>query len=282
MIIEKNIIITGKHEKPILIDVNYSSNKISKPIIIFCHGYKGFKDWGPWNLMANAFAEVGFCFIKFNFSHNGGTIEQPIDFPDLEAFGNNNYTKELDDLESVIEWAFLNSEIRENGNLTNITLLGHSRAGGIVSIKAEEDKRITNVISLAGVCDFAKRTSTIGDLEQWKKEGVKYVLNGRTKQQMPHYFQFYTDFIENENRLTIKRAVSNLKIPHLIIHGNDDTSVLIEEAKNIHQWNSNSVLEIIDSANHVFGAQHPWDENTLPKHLETVVAKVQMFLKKGN
>jgi pimeloyl-ACP methyl ester carboxylesterase len=282
MIIEKNIIITGKHKKPILIDVNYSSNKISKPIIIFCHGYKGFKDWGPWNLMANAFAEVGFCFIKFNFSHNGGTIEQPIDFPDLEAFGNNNYTKELDDLESVIEWAFLNSEIRENGNLTNITLLGHSRAGGIVSIKAEEDKRITNVISLAGVCDFAKRTSTIGDLEQWKKEGVKYILNGRTKQQMPHYFQFYTNFIENENRLTIKRAVSNLKIPHLIIHGNDDTSVLIEEAENIHQWNSNSVLEIIDSANHVFGAQHPWDENTLPKHLETVVAKVQMFLKKGN
>jgi pimeloyl-ACP methyl ester carboxylesterase len=282
MIIEKNIIITGKHKKPILIDVNYSSNKISKPIIIFCHGYKGFKDWGPWNLMANAFAEVGFCFIKFNFSHNGGTIEQPIDFPDLEAFGNNNYTKELDDLESVIEWAFLNSEIRENGNLTNITLLGHSRAGGIVSIKAEEDKRITNVISLAGICDFAKRTSTIGDLEQWKKEGVKYILNGRTKQQMPHYFQFYTNFIENENRLTIKRAVSNLKIPHLIIHGNDDTSVLIEEAENIHQWNSNSVLEIIDSANHVFGAQHPWDENTLPKHLETVVAKVQMFLKKGN
>ena len=58
----------------------------SNPLIIFCHGYKGFKDWGAWNLMAEAFAKIGFCFIKFNFSHNGGTIEQPIDFPDLEAF----------------------------------------------------------------------------------------------------------------------------------------------------------------------------------------------------
>ena len=31
-------------------------------------------------------------------------MDQPIDFPDLEAFGNNNYTKELDDLRSVIDW----------------------------------------------------------------------------------------------------------------------------------------------------------------------------------
>ena len=56
--------------------------------------------------MAKEFAKDGFCFIKFNFSHNGGTVEQPIDFPDLEAFGNNNYTKELDDLESVIRLGF--------------------------------------------------------------------------------------------------------------------------------------------------------------------------------
>ena len=77
---------------------------------------------------------------------------------------------------------------------------------------------------------------------------------GEHKQQMPHYYQFYEDFIENEDRLTIKRAVSNLKIPHLIIHGNNDTSVLMKEAKSLHKWNPKSKLEIIDGANHVFGA----------------------------
>ncbi|MFD1616150.1 alpha/beta hydrolase family protein [Gelatiniphilus marinus] len=278
MIIEKNIVVKGKHEKPILTDLFFKDDSAKKPILIFCHGYKGFKDWGAWDLMAKAFAEAGFYFVKFNFSHNGGTVKQPIDFPDLEAFGNNNFTKELDDLESVIDWVCSNSELKKNADISNITLMGHSRAGGIVTIKAEEDSRIKNVISLAGVCDFGKRTSTIGNLEQWKKDGVKYVINGRTKQQMPHYYQFYEDFIANENRLTIKRAVSNLKIPYLIIHGDSDTSVFMEEATQLHSWNPNSQLEIIKDANHVFGAQHPWEKPTLPKHLKAVITKITDFL----
>ncbi|NMH89030.1 alpha/beta hydrolase family protein [Flavivirga algicola] len=278
MINKKNIVIEGKHEKPILMDIAYVSNNIKKPIAIFCHGYKGFKDWGAWNLMANTFAEAGFFFIKFNFSYNGGTVEQPIDFPDLEAFGNNNYTKELDDLESVIDWICSHSELKNDIDISNINLIGHSRAGGIVTIKADEDSRISKVISLAGVCDFGKRTATIGDLKSWKKEGVKYVLNGRTKQQMPHYYQFYENFIANENRLTIKRAVSNLKIPYLIIHGNNDVNILVDEAKQLHKWNPNSKLKIIENANHVFGASHPWAEKNMPMHLIDAVNETIRFI----
>lgn len=279
MIITKNIKISGQHQKPILTDVFYSNDDTPKPIIIFCHGYKGFKDWGAWDLMAKAFAAAGFFFIKFNFSHNGGTQEQPIDFPDLEAFGNNNYTKELDDLETIINWVYKHPNFKSNADINNISLIGHSRAGGIVTIKAEEDQRVKKVVSLAGVADFGKRTATIGNLEDWKNEGVKYVLNGRTKQQMPHYYQFYQDFIDNEERLTIKRAVSNLKIPYLIIHGNDDTSVLIDEAKNLHQWNPNSELVIIEGANHVFGASHPWEESRLPLPFEKTIHTILLFLK---
>ena len=280
MTITKNIIIPGQHQKPLLTDVFYSNNTIPKPIIIFCHGYKGFKDWGAWDLMAKAFAEAGFFFIKFNFSHNGGTAAQPIDFPDLEAFGNNNYTKELDDLETIIHWISEHSEFKTNADRNELHLIGHSRAGGIVTIKAEEDNRIKKVVSLAGVCDFGKRTATVGDLNEWKKEGVKYILNGRTKQQMPHFYQFYKDFIDNEERLTIKRAVSNLKTPYLIIHGNADTSVLIDEAKSLHQWSPNSELVVIEGANHVFGASHPWTQTTLSLHLEKTIQAMFLFLKK--
>ena len=34
-----------------------------------------------------------------------------------------------------------------------------------------------------------------------EKDGVKYVVNGRTKQQMPHFIQFYEDFKQNEKDL---------------------------------------------------------------------------------
>jgi len=279
MTITKNIILEGKHEKPILTDVFYNKNSTPKPILIFCHGYKGFKDWGAWDLMAEAFANAGFFFIKFNFSHNGGTVEQPIDFPDLEAFGNNNYTKELDDLETVINWISRTSKFENEVDLNQINLIGHSRAGGIVTIKAEEDQRVTKVVSLAGVCDFEKRTATSGDLEQWKKEGVKYVMNGRTKQQMPHFYQFYEDFIENEERLTIKRAVSNLKIPYLIIHGDKDTSVLIDEAHHLNEWNLESQLEIIEGADHVFNTKHPWNHNYICDELEKAINAIISFIK---
>ena len=277
---QNNISIQGKHGKPILLDVFYNKTKSKKPIIIFCHGYKGFKDWGAWNLMAEQFVENNFCFIKINFSYNGGTFKQPIDFPDLEAFGNNNYTKELDDLDSVINWA--ESEFSNNSefDVSNIILLGHSRGGGIVSIKAEEDSRIKKVISLAGVCDYENRFPKDDAFETWKNEGVYYVVNGRTKQDMPHYFQFFEDFSKHKDRLNIKRAVSNLKIPHLIIHGNEDTSVSIEEAFNLHKWNPNSELKIIKNADHVFNSKHPWQKEKLPQQLKEVVKIVSAFIKR--
>lgn len=279
MIIDKNQIIEGKHQKPILVDTFYNKTVLPKPVIIFCHGYKGFKDWGAWDLMANLFADAGFFFVKFNFSHNGGTKEQPIDFPDLEAFGNNNYTKELDDLETVIDWVSNKENIQKEINLKHISLIGHSRAGGIVTIKAAEDTRINKIITLAGVSDFGSRSATSGDLEQWKINGVKYVLNGRTKQQMPHYIQFYENFIENEERLCIKRAIENLEIPHLIIHGDKDTSITVEEAKVQHQWNPKSELVIIENADHVFNTKHPWMLDVVSKELEKVINKAISFLK---
>ncbi len=95
-----NIRIQDTSKRPIVTDLVYDSSIKLGPLIIFCHGYKGFKDWGAWPLLSEALAASGFVVIKFNFSHNGGTHKQPIDFPDLEAFGNNNYTKELEDFRS--------------------------------------------------------------------------------------------------------------------------------------------------------------------------------------
>jgi pimeloyl-ACP methyl ester carboxylesterase len=278
MFIQKNNIVEGKHIKPCLVDVFYTSNNKPKPIVVFCHGYKGFKDWGAWNLMAEVFAEAGFFFVKFNFSHNGGTVEQPIDFPDLDAFGNNNYTKELDDLETVIDWVLTNSSLKKEINTDDISLIGHSRGGGIVTIKSEEDMRIKKVITLAGVSDYKSRFPKNERFQKWKERGVYYVKNGRTHQEMPHFYQFYEDFDKNENRLTIARAVKKLQIPHLIIHGDNDTSVSINEAISQHKWNPKSQLEIIKGANHVFGTSHPWKESKLSNELEIVTQRCFEFL----
>ncbi|MDO6595770.1 alpha/beta hydrolase fold domain-containing protein [Oceanihabitans sp. 2_MG-2023] len=280
--IHKNLVIQREQKKPILWDAFYKDNANKKPLVIFCHGYKGFKDWGSWDLVAQAFSAAELFFIKFNFSHNGGTIDNPIDFPDLEAFAENNYTKELEDVESVLQHilsknnAFLN-QIDTN----NITLIGHSRGGGISILKTSEDIRIKKLITWASVSGFAKRTATIGDLGQWKKDGVKYVLNGRTKQQMPHNYQFYLDYKANETRLNIELAAKRIKIPFLIIHAVEDPSVPFNEAKNLNLWNSESELFKIENSNHVFNSSHPWTESKMPISLKKIVDKSISFIKKN-
>lgn len=267
----KNQVIERKNNKPILLDTFFNKNNQPKPIIIFCHGYKGFKDWGAWNLMAEAFSKANFFFIKFSFSHNGGTIEQPIDFPDLEAFGQNNFSKELDDLKTIIDWICNNTAFKNEIDTNNISLIGHSRGGGIVTIKAAEDTRIKKVITLAGVSDYKARFPKNEALATWRKKGVSFIKNARTQQEMPHYFQFFEDFEANEKRFTIKRAVSNLKIPHLIIHGTNDTTVTLKEGEVQHQWNNKSTLKIIKNADHAFGASHPWNEKNTPKDLQKAI-----------
>ncbi|MFD0863271.1 alpha/beta hydrolase family protein [Sungkyunkwania multivorans] len=282
MIIDKNIILERTGSRPILVDVFFRRKDNKKPVVIFCHGYKGFKDWGAWDLVAKRFSEDGYFFVKFNFSHNGGTIEQPIDFPDLEAFGQNNYSKELDDLAFVIDWITSSEhQYHDEVDVDNITLIGHSRGGGIVTIKAEEDSRVSKVVSWAGVSDYKKRFVKEEALKQWRDDGVMHVINGRTKQEMPHYYQFFEDFIKNEERLTIARAAKNLKIPQLIIHGTEDTSVDPNEAQDLYWWNPKSEIFWVQGADHVFGVKHPWDKQEMSKHLDEIVTTTIRFIRNG-
>ncbi|MEM6719857.1 MAG: alpha/beta fold hydrolase [Bacteroidota bacterium] len=275
----KNNILPRLTDKSILIDYFFTKNDQPKPVVIFCHGYKGFKDWGAWDLVAEKLAEAGFFFVKFNFSYNGGTMEQPIDFPDLKAFGENNYTKELNDVQFIIDHMTASSfEFSTEANTQDISLIGHSRGGGIVTIKATEESKITKLISWAGVSDYAARFPQGKALEDWKNNGVYYVINGRTKQEMPHYYQFFEDFQANVNRLNIQKATEKVQIPHLIIHGTTDPAVSVEEAEKLHQWNPKSTLHLIENADHVFGARHPWNEVVLPKDLAEVVQTTINFI----
>ena len=283
MMINKNLLLPRKGKKTIVYDVFYKADNIPKPVVIFCHGYKGYKDWGAWNLVAERFAEEGCFFLKFNFSHNGGTPKNPIDFPDLEAFAQNNFTKELDDLEDIINFIFATDNFENEINSNTISLIAHSRGAGIILIKASEEPRIKNVITWAGVSDFKARFQ-IGSSQfnDWREKGITHIENSRTKQLMPHYFQFFQDFSANENRLTIKLAVKKLNIPLLVVQGSDDTTVIEAEASLLHQWSPKSELEIIKNGDHSFGTIHPWKERELPKDLHKVVEKSIAFLKKVN
>ena len=275
MQIKQNIQIKNSKNDPILVDVFYKANRQAKAVVIFSHGFKGFKDWGHFNEMANYFAEKNFVFVKFNFSHNGITAADPSNFTDLEAFGNNNYLIELDDLKCTIDWVLQADFLSEEINSQLLYLIGHSRGGGISILKAAEDSRVKKLVTWASVSSFTGRHKQ-RTIETWQKDGVVYATNSRTMQSMPMYYQFYQTIIDHKERLNINHAVKKLEIPFLIIHGTNDEAVPLHDAAEIMKSAKQGELFIIDKANHTFGIKHPFNGN-LSEDAEKVLDRTINF-----
>jgi pimeloyl-ACP methyl ester carboxylesterase len=266
---------TGAAGRQSLIDFEIPE-KYNGQVLVFVHGFMGFKDWGAWNLVQQFFTERGFGFCKFNLSHNGGTIENGIDFPDEKAFGENCYSYEVQDIEAALHWM-----IQQAKNIQGIHLIGHSRGGGDVILagrKLQTTFPLRSIHTWAAISDIGKRFPSEVELEQWRTDGVRYVTNGRTHQNLPQYFSLYEDFKKHENELNIQKAVKNLRIPISIHHGNQDTSVPISEGESLAKW-ANVRIHVIDGADHVFGATHPWMSPELPTELAVLCKQTLKAMK---
>ncbi len=272
--------IKGSNDRPIPIDIHYIESSKAMPIAIFAHGYKGFKDFGAWSLIGDEMAKAGVVFVRFNFSHNGVTLTEPKEFNDLKAFGENNYSKEVDDFSTVIDFIHQLANAHSNWNNEKMCIIGHSRGGGMAILTAAENKKVKALITWASINNTQKRMPKGKVLKEWREKGVRYVINGRTKQQMPHYFQFYEDLENNKKRLNIEMKAKSLSIPWLIIHGDNDEAVALEDAETLHRFNANSEIKIIKSGTHTFSTSHPWNDPKLPKEMQDVFNLSLQFIQK--
>lgn len=277
----KNFLLTGSGDRPMAIDIFYASTTTAAPVIIYMHGFNGFKDWANWDLIARQFAEAGFVFIKFNSSHNGTTPEQPEEFVDLEAYGNNNYSKELFDLQVVIDWVLsAGNPHRAAINPNKLFLLGHSRGGGVAIIKAAEEPRVRALATWASVAEATTPWTNWSEekMQEWSATGVQYYPNARTKQNLPIYYQLYEDYQANKDRFNILHAIARLQIPVLICHGTSDEAVPAAKAELLKQHQPAAELFLLES-DHVFGRKHPWPENNLPGPMQVVLDRTIAFFR---
>ena len=271
--------IQGSNQRLMLCDLRYITNSQKKPLIIFVHGFKGFKDWGHFNLVADEFAINGFAFLKFNFSHNGTTINSPVELIDSEAFGNNNLVKELYDLNSVIDFIKSNYQVINHLEIdvNNIYLIGHSRGGGISILNSATDNRIKKLITLASVSQFGNFLNK-DKYEEWKEKGVISIINTRTKQELPMYWQYMEALKNNYEKLNILERIKEISIPYLCIHGDNDEAVDYKNAERLKFINNSIELLKIKNANHTFGAIHPWIKTDLPYHTQEWIKASIKFL----
>ena len=259
-------------------DFRYYETTNNLPLLIFIHGFKGFKDWGCFPYIFDKFAENKIFTVSFNFSYNGVGEEgnELSEFTRLDLFTKNTISRELDDLESVLDFLEVNRQ-KYNYNFDNLTLAGHSRGGGIGILKTAEDKRVKKLITLASVSEFDRYTKE--RKKEWKEKGYFQVLNTRTKQYMRMNYTLIEDLEKNRNRLDIKKAVSKIVVPYLIIHGEEDLTVDYSEAVELNSLSNKSLtkFELIANTGHTFGAVHPFEGTT--KALEKVIDLISNRIK---
>lgn len=265
----KNNIYSGSNNKQSLYDLDVPKNW-NKKLVIFIHGYMGFKDWGCWNLVSDYFVEKGYGFLKYNASHNGCSTTDPSNFVDLEQFAFNNYSKELEDFDSI-----LNAVKDVFEEVPTIYIIGHSRGGGIALLQSQ-NKKVSKICSWAGISNIHKRFPKGKELEAWKENKYRYTKNGRTGQNMPHHYDQYLDYKANKDRLNIESYCRRSEKPTLIIHGADDQSVSIDEGRELSKWLDVDLHVIPDTA-HTFDSSHPWKTGEMPLPLKVVCEQTVLF-----
>jgi len=275
MIKKENYNIPGAKGRGMLMDITFDTRHKNAPVVIFAHGFKGFKDWGAHNMVANYFAEHGFRYLKFNFSHNGTTADKPIDFADLIAFSDNTFSIELEDLRDVIDFVCNGSSMP---TVSGVFLIGHSMGGGISIIQTAEDDRVKKLVTMASISDFGNLWPKEAE-QQWKLSGIMYMANKRTGQEMPLKSTMLDDLRNNPGRLDILAKAAHIKQPWLIVHGDEDTTVPLAHAKELHKANKHAKLIVIKGGDHTFSATQPYPKDTLPKELHEFCDLAINFLK---
>ena len=284
MLTRASFLLTGPaHGRAFEADATYRPDGQAKPVLLFVHGFKGFKDWGHFPLLADFFAGQGFVFVKLNLSHNGIVVGGTGDLEDLQAFGRNNFSIELDDIGQVIDALFEPGSTpvpAAEMDLTRLFLAGHSRGGGLVLLKAAEDPRVRAVATWAAIAEVHPQWPQ-PVFDEWQRTGVLHVPNARTGQQLPLHYQIVEDYHANRSRLDIAHNVRRrLRQPLLIVHGDQDETVAVAAAHALHRLRPQAELLLVPEATHMFGGAHPWPETELPATAHRIAEATAAFFKR--
>lgn len=238
--------------------------------VMVCHGFKGFARWAFFPYLSQKLAENGLTAITFDFSGSGIGRDRE-NFTEPEAFAHNTFSRELDDLDLIEEYARRNHWIGEK-----FGLFGHSRGGGMAILYAAAEGSNANSLVTWSAISYPNRWRP-EDVATWRRRGFTEINNSRTGQTM----RLETDLLEDvelsgRTKLNIEAAAGRIRVPWLIIHGTADETVPSSEAEHLHSAARGvSTLRLIEGSGHTFEAKHPLEQ--VPASLENVVKETTTF-----
>lgn len=258
---------------PIDLDVRAAARGEPRPAVVLVPGFKGFKDWAFFPVLAERLARAGFVAVSCNLSGSG--VDPSGEFTRTDRFGHNTYSTELADLRTVVD--ALTAGQLDVAAPPSVGLFGHSRGGGIAILHASRDKRISALVTWAAISSVDRWTPAVKD--DWRARGKIEVVNSRTHEVLPLYLDILEEVEQQkQGRLDILAAAAQLTVPWLLLHGEDDETVDPAEAERLIEVARRDVaqLALVTGAGHTFGIKHPWAGPT-PEFERAASATVEWF-----
>lgn len=245
------------------------------PVLVLVHGFKGFKDWGHFPLVAERLADSGTVVISINLS-GSGIGANPEEFTELDRFRLNTLTREVNDLDVVLDALRDGRLPGPNSGDPRIVLLGHSRGAITTTVAAHRRPDIHGLINWAGVGQLRARYPE--DVRrQWRTDGELPVVNGRTGQLMPIGLEALDDLEQHLDDYSPDKLAPLIRVPFELLHGDADSSVPLAESEAVvRASNGRARLTVLPGADHTFGSVHPFAGEG--PHLTRALALTQGFI----
>lgn len=244
----------------------------SRGLVVVTHGFKAFRRYSFLPELSRRLSLSGFDVLNMDFSHNGYSCEEQA-FSDREAFRSNTLLKEEGDLSAVLDHVTNRRDIL--GNYEQIGLIGHSRGGVAVVQVASKFACVKAICTLGALSDLAlTQFGLTPELRSiWIERGEILVESKLSSTPLPIGIDLLRDVESNPRR--IERSVQHLNIPYLIVHGDCDERVTVENARQLAGWARQGTLEIVQGGDHHFGVSYPFAGSTAA--FEKAVAPIQKF-----
>lgn len=233
----KEILTLVGSEGKLYAELQKPSTKSEKyPLVILCHGFTSNCNTNLLTDVANDLQSQGIASLRFDFNGHGKSDGK---FQDMTVLN------EIEDLKSVISWA------RVQPWVENISLLGHSQGGVVVSMTAGElgDSIVKSVVLMAPAAvlrDDAIRGNTQGaQYDPWNLKEDYVELPGRN-------LKLGRKYIETAVNLPIYETAWRYTGPVLVIQGTHDRVVPYTYAERYQQGYRNCSLKLIPDEDHSF------------------------------
>lgn len=188
-------------------------NKKVKQYAIFAHCFTCSSQLSIVRTISNELTLYGFGVLRFDFTGLGMSEGE---------FADTNFSHNLQDLITVNDYLAAHYQ-------APTLLIGHSLGGVAVLISAGKLDNIKAVATIGAPADAVHVSHLLGNKEDILKKGEANIsIGGRP-------FKIKKHFLEDLENHDTKKIIPNLRIPLLILHSPQDTTVGIENAAKIYQ-----------------------------------------------